>query len=142
MAPVWEFGAAEPYPEVTETGTLGGASKGDPLAAMLETLNGSSEDDMDTIVSFFRQGALTSAEDRRRLAATNNATKNAQHKSARREDPSTTSLRDTIRQRSSTTPGPTGHLGTLPEGSNSRHAGPQCILRRKRSPREGLQNQH
>ena len=129
MAPVWEFGAAEPYPKVTETGTLGGASEGDPLAAILKTLNGSSEEDMDTVISFLRQGALTSAEDRRRLAATANATKNAQHKTARKEDPSNTSLRETIRQRSSTTPGPTGTSGNVPRGKQ--HATCWPSLRRK-----------
>ena len=46
IAPVWEFKAAEYCPEGTETGTPGGASEGNPLAAMLETLNGSSEEDI------------------------------------------------------------------------------------------------
>ena len=98
MAPVCELGAGEHCPEVTETGTMGGTSEGDPLAAMMETLNGLSEEDMDT-VSFLRQGALTNADERRPFAATANATKNAQLKTARREDPSATSFRETIRQR-------------------------------------------
>lgn len=95
MTSVWEFSAVLYSPEEIET-----PKRIDLLAATLETLNGSLQENMDAVVTFLRRRTVSNTEKRRQLAAAANATKSTKLKAARREDSFVTPYRRTLRQQS------------------------------------------